>query len=85
MKLQIVKFKDNTFAVRRTKWFMFIKEYEYVSSKDDIYWWPAKENLRKWFVVETIEEARYLVNNIKESIKKQDGFDFDEVVEEYEV
>jgi hypothetical protein len=64
-KAHIVQFADGKFAVR--KWFLIAWEYkEHVTfANDDIYWWNSMEHVKKWCVVDTLEQAKALRDKYK--------------------
>lgn len=69
-KAHIVQFDDGKFAVRR--WSVLAWEYkEYITyGNDAIYWWNAMEYVKKWCMVDTLEQAKALREKCKIEAKK---------------
>lgn len=62
----IVEFPSGKFAVR--KWLFGWKYYDSQKAKREDYWW-SKLEYDKWFKVDTLEEAKLLLDVIK--LRKQ--------------
>jgi hypothetical protein len=63
-KAHIVQFANGKFAVR--KWSIFMWEYKEHTTfaKDDIYWWNTMEYVKRWCMVDTLEQAQALRDKV---------------------
>lgn len=69
-KAHVVRFANGKFAVRR--WNMISWEYKEHTTfaNDDIYWWNAMEYVKKWCMVNTLEQAKALRDKCKIKAEK---------------
>lgn len=68
-KPHIVQFSNGKYAVRR--WSVLAWEYkEHITFNNEvIYWWNAMEYVKKWCMVDTLEEAKSLREKHKIKVK----------------
>jgi hypothetical protein len=68
-KPHIVQFSNGKYAVRR--WNLLAWEYkEHITFGNEvIYWWNAMEYVKKWCMIDTLEEAKALREKRKIKVK----------------
>lgn len=68
-KPHIVQFPNGKYAVRR--WSVLMWEYkEHITfSDEEIFWWNAMEYVKKWCMVDTLEQAKALRDKRKLKVK----------------
>jgi hypothetical protein len=69
-KAHIVQFSNGKYAIRR--WSVLSWEYKEHTTygKESVYWWTAMEYVKKWCMVDTLEEAKALRDKRKIKVKK---------------
>ncbi len=82
MKVQILKFKDGAYAVKRTNFLGFTyyaDNTDFLKKGRLLYWWSFSylQNAK----VKTIEDARQIIQKLKYNVK----IDYGEVIEEHEI
>lgn len=62
-KAHIVQFSNGKYAVRRWRVAWEYKEHITLSN-EDVYWWNTMEYVKKWCMVDTLEQAQTLRDKV---------------------
>ncbi len=68
-KAHIVQFFNGKYAVRRWSVLGWVYKEHTTYGNDNIYWWNAMEYVKKWCMVDTLEEAKALRDKRKLKVK----------------
>lgn len=68
-KPHIVQFANGKHAVRRWSVLGWVYKEHTTYGNEDVYWWNAMEYVKKWCMVDTLEEAKSLREKHKIKVK----------------